>query len=163
MISLDLMKSPEVKKAGDRSIYLDHFFYLVLNNFLDKDIGFDTYIMLSICNSYKYVPGYVWFNTCLYFLSFHGTNTMMDFKMWAKHNESNSRTFLMFRFSLPKNVSVLRFFDLFAMRFFCEWNKTAPADSDIFWGSQHRHKSSTTSNHVEPSLLIVISTLFRDF
>ena len=31
-----------------------------------------------------------------------------------------------------KNVSVLRFFDLFAMRFFCEWNKTAPADSDIF-------------------------------
>ena len=119
--------------------------------------------MLSICNSYKYVPGYVWFNTCLYFLSFHGTNTMMDFKMWAKHNESNSRTFLMFRFSLPKNVRVLRFFDLFAMRFFCEWNKTAPADSDIFWGSQHRHKSSTTSNHVEPSLLIVISTLFRDF
>ena len=80
MISLDLMKSPEVRKAGDRSIYLDHFFYLVLNNFLDKDIGFDTYIMLSICNSYKYVPGYVWFNTCLYFLSLHGTNTMMDFK-----------------------------------------------------------------------------------
>ena len=35
--------------------------------------------------------------------------------------------------------------------------------SDIFWGSQHRHKSSTTSNHDEPSLLIVISTLFRDF
>ena len=65
--------------------------------------------------------------------------------------------------SVCQKMSVLRFFDLFAMRFFCEWNKTAPADSDIFWGSQHRHKSSTTSNHVEPSLLIVISTLFRDF
>ena len=59
MISLDLMKSPEVRKAGDRSIYLDHFLYLVPNNFLDKDIGFNIYIMLCICNSYKYVPGYV--------------------------------------------------------------------------------------------------------
>ena len=40
IISLDLMKSPEVRKAGDRSIYLDHFFYLVPKIFLDKDIWF---------------------------------------------------------------------------------------------------------------------------
>ena len=70
--------------------------------------------------------------THVFIFSLFMARTMMDFKMWAKHNESNSRTFLMFRFSLPKNVRVLRFFDLFAMRFFCEWNKTAPADSDIF-------------------------------